>query len=73
VLASSISNKSKRTTVERNGSHLLELINDILDVAKKNWNRVRSGGLLLPLLSIVFANPSIPFVKHQSVPKTDSD
>lgn len=54
-------------TIQKSGQHLLELINDILDVAK-----IESGMFILELTSVSLAylcESSLSFVKHQAAQK----
>lgn len=59
--------QSSLATIQRSGKHLLELINDILDVAK-----IESGMFRLELTSVSLQNlceSSLSFVKHQAAQK----
>ncbi|TAF07848.1 MAG: PAS domain S-box protein [Nostocales cyanobacterium] len=64
-----ISDRQKRaiTTIERSGKHLLELINDILDLSK-----VEAGKLELQLTTVACSyvcDSSLTFVKQQALKK----
>ncbi|BBC26505.1 PAS domain S-box protein [Pseudanabaena sp. ABRG5-3] len=59
--------KNSLATIQKSGQHLLELINDILDVAK-----IESGMFILELTSVsltYLCESSLSFVKHQAAQK----
>jgi PAS domain S-box-containing protein len=59
--------QSSLKTIQKSGQHLLELINDILDVAK-----IESGMFTLELTSVslrYLCDSSLSFVKHQATQK----